>query len=165
MNNSDDVRRFDLMDCEVTGHQHYGLVIRAQGGQRGFIDSADISDSLRHGRSDWPPVGTRLTCVFLGMTKDGRIRASARTSDIELVHEEANPQQALSEWSRIRDVGFADPSERDAYAASARGKAILRWALRRKASSSDYVRAKEIIASTTQVERTRTSFVEEERPD
>jgi hypothetical protein len=147
MTNSEEVRRFDLVDCEVTGHQHYGLLFRTSSDRPGFIDSADIFDPSAHGHSDWPPVGARLTCVVLGVTRDGRIRASVRASDMELVREEADLQQALSEWRRIRDAGFADTSEQNTYLASARGKAILRWALRRNISSSDHNRAVEIIAS------------------
>jgi hypothetical protein len=144
-NQPEEVRRFALVDCLVTGHQHYGILVRTSGGRPGFIDSIDISDGATDPR-EWPLVGERITCVVLGETRDGRLRASARESDVTLVRKEPDAQEALSEWLRIRDVGFADSSERAAYLASHRGKAILRWAIRRRRSSSDYARAREILA-------------------
>jgi hypothetical protein len=142
----EEVRRFTLIDCDVTGHQRYGLLFRARDGRPGFIDSLEISDRPTDPR-EWPSVGERIICVVLGETRDGRLRASARGSDIVLVRAEPDAEHALSEWQRIRDVGFADPTERDAYVASSRGKAILRWAIRRRQSSNDHARASEILAS------------------
>lgn len=141
-----EVHRFTLIDCDVTGHQHYGVLFRTAEGRPGFIDSLEISDQETD-PSEWPSVGERITCVVLGETRDGRLRASARASDVDLVRAEPDARQALSEWQRIRDAGFVDSSESDAYVASARGKAILRWAIRRRQSSKDYARAREILAS------------------
>jgi predicted RNA-binding protein with RPS1 domain len=142
----EEVGRFALVDCDVTGHQHYGILFHTTDGRRGFIDSSDISDESADPR-EWPSIGERITCVVLGETRDGRLRASARASDVALVRAEPDARRALSEWLRIRDAGFADASEMDAYLASARGKAILKWAIRRRRSSTDYARAREILAS------------------
>jgi hypothetical protein len=65
----------------VTGHQHYGLIIRTDSDEPGWVEGEYISDlSLRP--DQWPPAGTMLRGLVLGYTlPDGRIRVCMRTMD------------------------------------------------------------------------------------
>jgi hypothetical protein len=135
--------RYDLIECEVVGHQHYGVLFRTVAGRPGYIDLADVYDEPW--RRDWPPVGALLKCVVLGLTSDGRIRAASCESLVGLVEEVPDPGQALSEWVGVRDVLASSPEERDAFFASRDAAAVLRWAKRQREISPDRHRALEIL--------------------
>src|SRR5947209_8025121 len=95
--------KYTAIECTVVGHQPYGLIVQSENDERGFIDSIEISDSPA-ARGEWPSKGQRLPCVVLGRTKDGRLRLSARQSDVMLVRTVDNVADALAEWQNIRDA-------------------------------------------------------------
>jgi predicted RNA-binding protein with RPS1 domain len=144
---SQDLARYALVECEVTAHQPYGVVFEVGGGLRGFVDKADIADAPVM-QAEWPSVGRHMTCVVLGRSRDGRIRASMRPSDVQLARSVTDPDRSLRDWIRIRDEGFADISERDAFLASPETSPLLRWALGQRAGSRDRARAMEIVSDT-----------------
>jgi hypothetical protein len=137
--------RYSLVDLEVTGHQPYGVLVRTADGTAGFVDSADISD-VPIARADWPAIGYRAAGVVLGVTRAGKLRASLRPADVELVKGVGDAQTAFTEWARVRDQGFADDAERNAFFAARETTAILRWALSQHESSPDRGRAVEILS-------------------
>jgi len=142
---AEQAHRYSLVDLEVTGHQPYGVLFRTSAGTPGFVDKADIADSAIT-REDWPSVGQRRTGVVLGLTRSGKLRASMRPADIGLVRSVDDAERTLIEWARIRDQGFADSSERDAFFASPEAAAILKWALCQREFSTDRDRALEILS-------------------
>jgi len=73
-------RRGDEIEFEVAGAQHYGVLIRTNSGAPGWIEADHLSDSVVR-REAWPPAGTRLRGLVLGVTRDGRIRVSLRPVD------------------------------------------------------------------------------------
>ncbi|GHJ13365.1 hypothetical protein TPA0908_13600 [Micromonospora sp. AKA38] len=139
------IPRYALVQCEVTGHASYGLVLQVSGGVRGFVDKVDIADEAV-AFEDWPHVGESLTCVVLGYSRDGRIRASARPRDIALVAAVSDPESALMAWVRIRDQGFADSRDRARFIESADAIPVIRWALRHRIGTADWNRASEILS-------------------
>ncbi len=72
--------RGDEIQVMVTGAQPYGLLIEANEGEKGWIETEYLSDTKLEPR-DWPPVGTRLRGLVLGYTRDGRIRVCMREVD------------------------------------------------------------------------------------
>jgi hypothetical protein len=64
----------------VTGTQHYGVLIRTDSGECGWIEAEYISESVLH-PDEWPPVGTSLQGLVLGYTSDGRVRVCLREVD------------------------------------------------------------------------------------
>ncbi len=77
---TDHFARGEEVNFTVTGAQHYGVLIRTDSGERGWIESDYVSD-VRPGRDEWPGVGTALRGLVLGYTKDGRIRIALRHVD------------------------------------------------------------------------------------
>jgi hypothetical protein len=61
---------------EVTGAQPYGMLIRTDAGEHGWIEAEYLNDSSLSRRA-WPPTGTRLHGLVLGITDAGRIRSAA----------------------------------------------------------------------------------------
>jgi hypothetical protein len=137
-------RRYSLVDLEVTGHQSFGVLFRTADGESGFVDLADISD-VPIGRDEWPAVGYRGTGVVLGTTRAGKLRASLRPADVGLARDVDDPDGALDSWFRVRDRGFADESERDAFFAAPETVAVLRWALSQREPSPDRDRALDVV--------------------
>ncbi|MEV0680255.1 hypothetical protein AB0I60_27440 [Actinosynnema sp. NPDC050436] len=86
--------KYDRVECLVTGHRHFGLLVRTDGGTPGFVDSADIADA-RAATADWPPVGSRLRCDVLGLARDGRVRVTSAPAYVELVGSLDDPREAL----------------------------------------------------------------------
>jgi hypothetical protein len=64
----------------VTGAQHYGVLIRTDSGERGWVEAEYISETMLP-RQDWPPVGTHLRGLVLGHAGDCRIRVCLRDVD------------------------------------------------------------------------------------
>jgi predicted RNA-binding protein with RPS1 domain len=141
----DQADRYSLVELEVTGHQPFGVLVKTDDGARGFVDQADISD-VPIGRDDWPAVGHRATGVVLGVTRQGKLRASLRPADVGLVKGVDDAQSAFTEWARIRDQGFADDAEKNDFFTAPETPAILRWALSQHELSSDRDRAEEIVS-------------------
>jgi predicted RNA-binding protein with RPS1 domain len=79
-----DPRRGLVVTGEVVGHQHYGPVVLVDTGERGFVDSADVSDARPVPVDLWPAVGDRVRAVVLGVARDGRVRLSLRGLDESL---------------------------------------------------------------------------------
>jgi hypothetical protein len=142
---SQDLARYALVECEVTAHQSYGLVFQVRNGLRGFVDKAEIADAPVT-QAEWPSVGRHMACVVLGRSRDGRIRASMRSSDVQLARSVADPDRLLRDWIRIRDEGFIDVSERDTFFASSDAYPLLQWALGQRPGSRDRTRAMEIVS-------------------
>jgi hypothetical protein len=92
-------RRYDVVRCSVVGHVHYGLLIESADGERGFVDSADITD--RPGEP-WPAIGQQLMCVVLGYTKEGRLRGAARPLYAEMIAAADDPDRAAQEYEKRR---------------------------------------------------------------
>jgi hypothetical protein len=141
-----DAPRHPLVECEVTGHRHYGLVVRTVAGDRpGYVDASAISDELFTPADLWPSMGRVLTCVVVGGRRDGRLNLSCRPRDVELARSVADVREALAEWRTIRDevrVGGRLPE----FMRSPDAVAVLRWALRRPADSPDHLGASELLA-------------------
>ena len=52
--------RYSIVDCVVTGHAYYGVLVRAIGSdESGYVDRADISDQALP-ESQWPAVGSTI---------------------------------------------------------------------------------------------------------
>ena len=139
------LRRYSVIECRITDHQPYGLVFETGDGTHGFVDRADISD-VPVSELDWPPVGQHVTCVVLGSTRDGRVRASARPRYVALIQGAADPQRVLSDWIRIRDNGFRDASERETFFRSPDAVLVLQWALVDRGNPASKSRALELLA-------------------
>lgn len=148
------LRRYSLIDAEITGHRTYGVSFRTERGESGFVDKADVSD-VPTSPADWPLVGQVVTCVVLGIARDGRVRASARQSDVALARSVNDPDGALRRWIAIRDEGFANPEERAAFLASVESVPLLQWARRQRIGSADRIHAEELIADVSDEVRRR----------
>jgi hypothetical protein len=72
--------RGEQVRFEVTGWQHYGVLVRTEDDEVGWVEAEYISD-LPLEQSDWPPAGTTLNGLVLGYTQDGRVRVCLRTVD------------------------------------------------------------------------------------
>ena len=68
------------VDFQVIGAQHYGVLVVTDSGDRGWIESEYLSASPITPQ-EWPPVGTRLRGLVLGVTPDGRVRICLRPVD------------------------------------------------------------------------------------
>lgn len=135
--------RYSLVGLEVTGHQPYGVLVRTDAGISGFVDRADISD-VPIPPEDWPAIGSRAPGVVLGVTRQGKLRASLRPADVSLVEGVDDPRCAFAAWAKR---GFADDAEKDAFFAAPGTPAILRWALCQHEPSSDRGRALEVVSA------------------
>ncbi|WP_159012365.1 S1 domain-containing protein [Streptomyces sp. NRRL F-5123] len=138
-------RRYSLVDVEIVGHLAYGISFKVEEGVTGFIDKADVSDTSTS-PADWPVAGQIVTCITLGIARDGRVRASARQSDVFLARSVDNPDQALRRWAVIRDRKFATLPELEEFFASRESIPLLEWARRQRVGSADRTRAAEIIS-------------------
>jgi hypothetical protein len=76
--------RFDIIDCVVTAHAPWGLVVETPSGEHGYIDSDGISDRMQSADS-WPGVGQVMPAVVLGCLRDGRVRLAAKPSYLAYV--------------------------------------------------------------------------------
>jgi hypothetical protein len=101
-------RRYDVVRCSVVGRVHYGLLIESADGERGYVDSADITDQPGE---PWPEIGQQLPCVVLGYTKEGRLRAAARPLYVEIVAT-ADDRVAAVEWYATMRQNGGSPGAR-----------------------------------------------------
>jgi hypothetical protein len=139
-----DHRDYSLVECRVTGHRHYGLVVRTVAGDEpGYVDESAISDQPAPAADDWPAVGQVLPCVVLGTRQDGRLRLSCRPRDVALARTVADVPAALTAWRAVRD----DPGRLGEFLAAADAVPALRWALRQPFGTRDRERAAEIVAA------------------
>jgi len=51
--------RGEEVNFEVTGDQHYGVLIMTESGERGWVEEEYLSDTKLK-REEWPRVGTSL---------------------------------------------------------------------------------------------------------
>lgn len=86
--------RYDVIECVVRGHAHYGILVWTPSGEPGWIESEYFQDPVFDGgrpprvvnlvslqRENWPVVGATIVAGVLGpRTRDGRWRLSARPS-------------------------------------------------------------------------------------
>lgn len=69
-----------VVQFTVSGHQHYGVLVTTDEGERGWIEAEYLSkDQLS--QAQWPAIGTRLRGLVLGYTADGRVRVCMREVD------------------------------------------------------------------------------------
>lgn len=75
-----DYVRHAVISVTVTGHEHYGVIVRMPSGEPGWIESEYLDDTHVAPES-WPVVGSVLEAVVLGpKTRDGRWRLCTRPS-------------------------------------------------------------------------------------
>lgn len=131
--------RYEIVQCVVTGHQRYGLLVRSEGGETGLVDSVDISDG-HDSAIDWPSIGIRLPCVVLGYTRDGRIRVASAPSYVRLIRELDDPGLALEEWKALRESqGSGEMADR--FFGSHHARPLLTWALKTHVGSANHTLA------------------------
>jgi hypothetical protein len=71
-------KRNTILDCVVTGHATYGVLVTTPSGAPGWIESEYLGDEPAL-ETHWPAIGTTVTAAVLGpMTNDGRWRLCAR---------------------------------------------------------------------------------------
>lgn len=142
-----ELRKYSLVECRITRHQHYGLVVRTvPGDQPGFVDSSAISDQPYASPADWPVAGETLMCVILGDTRDGRFRLSSRPRDVALARAVTDVKAVLSTWQGIRDEGIRDEGRLAEFFKSGDAVPTLRWALSGPDGSADQTCASQIVA-------------------
>lgn len=135
----DRVARYEIVKCVVTGRQHYGLLVRTEGGEAGFIDSADIADG-GNSKIDWPAIGSRLSCVVLGYTREGRIRVASAPSYVRLISELDDPVQALGEWKVLRESQWSDEIV-NRFLGAPYARPLLAWAMSAHVDSANHALA------------------------
>lgn len=88
--------RHAIIKVSVVGHVHYGLTIRSEQGEPGYVDCMYVVDGLCR-PSEWPVVGTQIEIVVHGYTNDSRrgyvdrIRGDARPSSLAEVRSQGKP--------------------------------------------------------------------------
>jgi hypothetical protein len=123
------LKKYDVVDCIVTGTRAYGLVVQVSEAVRGFIDSADLIDDPSE-RGERHKEGDVLRCVVLGRSRDGRVRLSAKKIDVEFVQAVDNPGSAFEVWvSACGDDRIGEDVARDFYQ-SRYARELLLWGLR-----------------------------------
>lgn len=130
------ISKYDIIECIVTGHAPYGLIIESASGGSGYIDSGDISDRPVE-RKDWPTVGDAITGVVMSSLRDGRLVVSMRPSDLVLVRSASDIQAAMDAWARLRRADEEYTKAIDALVASDDANAVLLWALSRSKLSPE----------------------------
>jgi hypothetical protein len=93
--------RYEIIECTVTGHATYGLLVESQSGERGYVDREYINDSGSE-HTAWPGVGEAILGAVLGYTKDGRLRISTQPSYIDLIRTSTDIHGILDAWVRVR---------------------------------------------------------------
>lgn len=146
-----ELARYDRVECLVTGHRHFGLLVQTDGGRPGFVDRAEIADGLA-APADWPLVGSRLLCVVLGFARDGRVRVTSAPAYVELVGALDDPRQALREWVELKK------SEGDAetvaqFYQSRHARALLIWGLKNPPGSLSLKLALSLVAGAPEALR------------
>lgn len=94
------LQRGEEVGFQVTGAQHYGVLIETEAGERGWIEEEYLSRT-KLTREDWPPVGTRLRGLVLGYTADDRIRVCLR---------EVDGQPSPDSWPPLGSIANGRPS-------------------------------------------------------
>ena len=136
------LRRYSTVLGVVAAHKDYGLLLRLENDDEGFVDSSDVADAPVRPQ-DWPPVGTRLTAVVLGPTRMGRWRLSLRDGDVEVVTALEDPEAEFGRWNALkRDGQGSDP-----FFSAPGDVPLFRWALARPQYSSERKLAEELITA------------------
>lgn len=128
--------KYEIVECVITGHAPYGLIIQSASGERGYIDSGDISDGPLEPK-DWPTVGQAITGVAMSYLRDGRLVVSARPSDVALVRSAADIQTTMDAWARLCRADEEYTKAVHSLVTSEDVMAVLRWALSRSQLSSE----------------------------
>jgi predicted RNA-binding protein with RPS1 domain len=137
--------KYTVIECTVIGHRSYGLIVRLDSGESGFVDRSYIADTVLS-IDEWPRVNTRIRGILLGYTRDGRVRVSARRRDRVLIESLNNPESALHEWQMIESSTVDDTERRREFYRSPNAHALLKWALANPSNSVARQRAVELIA-------------------
>lgn len=132
--------RYSLVTCTVASHQPYGLAIRSDSGEAGFVDRAEIADNAVPS-DGWPAVGEPVVGVVLGYTNDERLRVSARPSDVSLVRSVADPAAALREWAKLQRTFPPDDTARRRFFGAPYAREVLRWALKHPEGTAPHTNA------------------------
>lgn len=147
--------RFDVVECTVVGHRHFGILVEADDGTPGFIDKAEVSDDYVDS-TGWPLVGSRIRCVVLGHSHDGRIRVTSAPAHVELVNSLDDPQQALREWSSLKESHGAEVVA--SFYRSPNARALIAWGLKGVSGSSNRTLALELLAGAPESLRDALGF-------
>jgi hypothetical protein len=63
----------------------HGLIVTLDIGERRWIEGDWVRDDLAVRHDQWPPLGTRLDAVVLGVPEDGEVRLCCVPSYVELI--------------------------------------------------------------------------------
>jgi hypothetical protein len=92
--------RYDVVPCTVTGHVRYGLLIESEDGERGYVDSAYVTDKPGE---PWPAVGDQVRAVVLNYVQGGRLRVATSPTYVEQLIATGDPVAAADAWRQQRD--------------------------------------------------------------
>ncbi|MBJ6644731.1 hypothetical protein [Streptomyces sp. BSE7-9] len=127
--------RYSTVNCTVTAHRSYGLIVAVEGDGPGFVDLGYISQ-IPVTTDAWPRVGEERRGVVLGVTNDGRLRLDIRDDDLALADRAVNLAEAMSRWSEARHAEPADTGARQRFYQSADTALLLAWLVRGKGRGS-----------------------------
>lgn len=114
------------MDCTVSAHRHYGLIVEVEGRYRGFVDLHYIAQ-VPIAMDDWPRVGSHQRGLVLGETNDGRLRLDLRQDDLDLAEHAVDLTDVMSRWAEIRQAAPDDTPTLQKFYESPDAALLLNW--------------------------------------
>ncbi|MFE1801502.1 hypothetical protein ACFW9L_35810 [Streptomyces sp. NPDC059517] len=127
--------RYSRVECIVTAHRSYGLIVEVGSRFKGFVDLADISSSPVTA-ADWPEVGAERQTLVLGVTNDGRLRLDMRQDDLELADSAVDLPSAMARWSEALRAHPDESGPRQSFYQSPDSAQLLNWLIAGKGRGS-----------------------------
>lgn len=118
--------RYSLVDCVVSAHRPYGLIVAVARRYRGFVDLDHISH-VPIAADDWPAVGSKQRGLVLGETNDGRLRLDLRKDDLHLAEHAVDFTHVMARWAEIRQGAPGDAQTRHRFFESPDAARLLAW--------------------------------------
>ncbi|MFD9193600.1 hypothetical protein ACFWCA_36030 [Streptomyces phaeochromogenes] len=137
--------RYSRVQCIVTAHRSYGLIVEVERTVPGFVDLADIS-SPPVTAADWPDVGAERQTLVLGATNDGRLRLDMRQDDLQLADSAVDLPGAMARWSEARRAHPDDTGPRQSFYQSPDAALLLNWLIAGKGRGSPVESVLELIS-------------------
>jgi hypothetical protein len=127
--------RYEIVECVITGHASYGLIVRSRSGEPGYVERDMIADWPTRAE-DWPAAGKAILAVVLGYAHDGRLHLSAQPSYVAYVQSARDIHSVQQAWARLHGADREYVESKESLYSSGDAHVVLRWALRQAPRSS-----------------------------
>ena len=136
---------YEIVQCQVTRHASYGLVVQTPAGEIGTI-GLDLISNRPLKAEDWPEVGETISAVVMGYNRNGALRLCSAPGYVTYVRSAADIDAAREMLARVSRADRAYMESVEAFYDSDDAQVNLRWALSRPWRSAEPSMALRLLA-------------------